>query len=201
MRNFGNLFLGLIILSFYFSCERKEETQQLSEQQIDSVYLVYQALNDSLQKSWDVMIQDDDRKLAHLRRLLQEITYTNNYDEQLMDSLNIMLDNLVKLRYDQETMLDSDLIDTYDSASMKMVSRITQLAVSHPSYDSYPLMQDLINDIQEAQNMVLIYRIHYDDYAKEFNKFVDNVKNIQFERDATKMNLNKRPLFELAPAT
>ncbi|MFW6225304.1 MAG: hypothetical protein ACOC4B_03480, partial [Bacteroidota bacterium] len=138
---------------------------------------------------------DDEKKLAYLRRLLEEIAATNNYDEEVYESYMKMVDALQSMRYSQET-LQSEIIDEYDSATGEVVRKITNYAQEHPDFENYPLMEELINDINQAQNMVLIYRSRYDMMAKSLNDFIEENENRLIDRDNIKVQFNKKPLFE-----
>lgn len=186
-----------LIALLLLSCEtRKEKEETITAAELDSLQTVYTALNDSLKIAWQEMIEDDDQKLTYLRRLLQEITYTNNYDEATVDSLMNMVDQLAELRYTFENM-ESDLIDQYDSASQRVVNQITSYAYNHPDFDNYPLMNELISDIQEAHQMVFLYRVHYDDFAMQYNEFMEENEHRLVDKDEVITEFKQAPLFQL----
>ena len=196
---FRTIFTIAIISIVLESCKRKrEEAVTLAE--LDSIKMVYTALNDSLENAWTVMIEDDDEKLDYLRRLLKEVYYTDNYKEEEYDSLVNMVDALANMRYTQKSMARSELIDQYDSASFEIVRRVINYAQDHPEFENYPLMEQLVDSIQHAQNMVLIYRSRYDTFAKRVNTFVEKNEHRLIENDATTTRYKKYPLFELPSA-
>ena len=122
------------------------------------------------------MIADDDQKIADAKRLLEEISYTNKYNVQQYDTLQQNLATLLQIRYNNTTMANSAAIDDYDSASNKVMNEILMLATSHPDYQKYPLMKELVNDIQEANARVLRHRVDYDYSAKQYNQFIEDNK-------------------------
>lgn len=194
MRKIGALILISVIVLALFNCGGQRE-ERMTEEQLDSLQATYYALNDSLEIAWQNMMVDDDQKLAYLRRLLEEIAATNNYDEEVYESYIKMVDALASMRYNEETM-ESDVIDEYDSATNAVVRKITSYAYDHPNFENYPLMNELINDINQAQSMVLIYRSRYDIIAKSLNEFIEENQHRLIDRDNTKVQYKKKPLFE-----
>jgi len=192
------LSISALLLGLIFSCGPQKEGAEQKAARMDSLIVTYTALNDSLGQAWDTMIADDDTKMANLKRLIEEITYTNNYDPSVTDSLTTMISQLGALRYDQETMRESNLIDEYDSASMVVVNKITNLAINHPQYESHPLMQELVNDIQESQQMLFLYRVRYDEVAKQINSFIDQHNKELIENDVTQTDNSQKPLFQIS---
>jgi len=133
----------------------------------------YDSLYKQVMVAWDAMIADDDNKLFMMKRLLDEVSYTGNFNKNSYDSLTAQVENLNKVRYTMLTMTDSDLIDLYDSLSANASQKVKSFAQSNPEFNNYPLMDELIIDISEADNMVLLYRIKYDNAASDYNAFLD----------------------------
>ena len=188
---------SLFLLFMISSCGKQEKKSTLSRNQLDSIAFSLKEIEYSLDTIWENMIEDDNQKIADAKRLLEEITYTNVYNQEQYDSLMQKLVKLQNMRYDEISMENSSLIDDYDSASNKVMNDIISLAASHPDFERYPLMKVLIKDIQEANGRVLKHRINYDFAAKTYNQFIEENKEQLEEGDSTKQ-LNKKPLFELA---
>ena len=66
------IILAVLVLSQCQTGDKSVDTDEL-----ESLKLSYQAINDSIAVSWKLMIEDDDEKLFHLKRLVDEITFTN----------------------------------------------------------------------------------------------------------------------------
>lgn len=178
-----------------FSCDSKK-SEYAEQQHVDSLMITYKALTDSVQQNWDVMIADDDEKLQLMKRLLLEVSYTNNYDRSKFENLNTLVDELKVSRYDQKSMRDSDLIDAYDSATWQVTDQIIQFARSHPRFEDFPLMQELIEDIHGKNNYVLMHRIHYDNWVKELNAFKKKYAKELIDEHPSH-NFESMPLFQL----
>lgn len=202
-----NLLLFLILVIVFAACrqplEEKDSVEEVSEpglsqQQLDSLNWVYLAVNDSLDASWMVMIKDDDEKLEDMKRLLNEISKTRGFDKDRHQALVKDLDQLPVIRYDRKTMADSDKIDEYDSANSVMTKEVILFAANHPQYDNFPVFEELINEIQQADNRVILHRIRYDRSAKAFNNFVQQNKPYIDQLNTSRRDWGKVALFELS---
>lgn len=163
------LLSGLVILLSQCKNSRKIVNQQ---QELDSLITVFQALNDSIDHAWNDMIEDDDEKHFFMKRLLLEVSYTNSYDKRHFDTLNHQIDRLKVLRYDRKTLANSKRIDDYDSASSAVSAAVIEYAVKHPAFGTSDLMKELVDDINEKNSMVLIFRIHYDGFVNDRQRFI-----------------------------
>ena len=142
------------------------------------------------------MIDDDDDKHVLMKRLLLEVSYTNNYDKGRFDELNNLIEQLKELRYDQKSMSNSSSIDEYDSATFDLSDQIFLFARNHPRFENTPLMGELIDDISAKNNYILMHRIHYDNWVKELNAFKEKNKEQLISNDAS-IETAKMPLFQL----
>lgn len=185
------LIAGLLAMS---SCDKKSRSGQ--DVSTDSLLIQYQALSDSVDRNWRVMIDDDDNKHFLLSRLLQEVSYTNNYDKDRLQELTGLLDQLKVMRYDQSSMTSSALIDAYDSATFAVCDQIFVFARNHPRFENIPIMGELIEEINAKNNYILMHRIHYDNWVKELNEFKKTNREAILSGDAT-VDVEDMPLFQL----
>jgi hypothetical protein len=156
----------------------------------------YDALTDSVNSSWKIMIDDDDEKHMLMKRLLLEVSYTNNYDKGRFKELNDLVDQLKSMRYDLQTMSNSSMIDAYDSATFDLSDKIIVFAKDHPRYDNFPLMAELVNEINSKNDYILMHRIHYDRSVKELNSFKKS-KEKKLMKSDPEIELKNYSLFEL----
>lgn len=194
--------LKMVLLTFlcaaaYSACQRASEEKKAEDLtlSVDSLSQSYSSLNDSLQAHWQVMVAEDDQKLADMRRLLQEISYFPVYNEARLDSLNNKLQELYEMRFEAETMT-SEQIDQYDSASSALKSRVIRFAEEHPDIEKYPLVGQLIDSIESADQRVIFHRVRYDNYARDYNSFLETNREFVRKVDTTGLH-KKRPLFQL----
>ena len=195
----SNKFIYLVIIGIFiggaFSCSNKKQTES-DAIVLDSLMTTFTALSDSVDRNWAIMIADDDDKHILMKRLLLEVSYTNNYDKDRFLELTNMVDKLKAIRYDQESMRNSSLIDAYDSATFELADQIILFARSHPRYEDFPLMAELIDDINAKNNYILIHRIHYDNWVKELNSFKQSNQELLKGSDSG-IGIETMPLFEL----
>lgn len=185
----------MILIGSMLSCNRSRQTT-FDESGTDSLLIKFRALSDSVDRNWAIMISDDDDKHVLMKRLLLEVSYTNNYNKAKFKELNNLIDELKNMRYDQNTMSNSALIDAYDSATFEVADQIIVFAQNHPRYEDFPLMAELINDINAKNNFILIHRIHYDRWAKALNSFNDTHKDKLVTKNPA-IEIERIPLFEL----
>ncbi len=50
---------------------------------------------------------------------------------------------------------------------------VYQLAAATPNVERYPLVNELIGDINALDNQVVVYRANYDRWAKKYNAYLD----------------------------
>ena len=192
----GILFVVIAAL-FLSNCKRTSKPSGSEQKEIDALVNALMVLEDSVDSAWEVMINDDDEKIQFMKRLLLEVSYTNIYNKDRFEELNQMIEDLQGLRYDRNTMSNSDLIDQYDSATFEVTGHIFEFVTDHPSYDQFPLMEELISDINDKNGMILIYRVHYDGFAIERNKVVQD-NNDGLSQRLSESDLQLLPLFQLA---
>ena len=191
---FRTFALPFLLMLAVISCNKKAST--LSSDALDSLKLTYKQINGELDFSWTEMIMDDDGKLENMRRILQEISYSGNYDRIKHDSLGKAVEALAALRYDRETMADSDLITRYDDQTTQTMGSLMEYTTALPQFPQYPLMGQLLQEIYEADDRVLQYRIQYDRAAKSYNQFIgDNEPYL--DQVTGQIDLQPKPLFEL----
>ena len=192
MRYLAPFILSCIVVS----CSAPGPTAEEKILILDSLKLRYSVIGDSINAAWGKMVADDDQKLAYMKRLIDEVTYTNEYNAVTVEEFYNRIKSAKAMRYDKVTMAESNLIDEYDLAIQSLISEIETFARSHPKFDKYPLMLELINDIRAADGRVLFMRMNYDDYAKEKNNLIQG--NSEYGKDIDPDNFSKSPLFELA---
>lgn len=186
----------LLLLWSMFACEKGKKTQ-ISQAGADSIRVQLQTLNDSMNKTWQEMTASDDLKFRSFKRLLQEISYMNTYNESLHDSLVKEQESLTALRYKSPQSLTSSQIDTYDAASDAFKKRVLRLSNSTPGYNECSLCRELWQDIENADNATLINRINYDRHATQYNNFIRTYGQELAELNADYKNLSPRPLFQI----
>lgn len=146
--------------------------------------------------SWKVMLESDDNKIADIKRLLLEISYTENHDSKKLKDLQQKAESLIALRYKQNSMR-SEEIDNYDLATASLVKETLDFAEETKELESHPIAESLKNEILDKDNEVIMYRIRYDQDAKEFNSFLEKNGGKLNKLGSPYSSYKKLPLFEL----
>ncbi len=191
------ILLALLSAASYTACQRASEEKQEGERQltIDSLNQSFHGLNDSLNARWEVIAAEEDQKLADMRRLLQEISYTPRYNKTRLQNLQEKLEQVYKMRFQPQSMT-SEQIDRYDSASTAVKNEILQFAAEHPDVEQYPLIGQLADSIEASDQRVLFHRVRYDNFAKDYNHFLEGNREFVRKVDTTGLH-KKRTLFQL----
>ncbi|MDN5201129.1 hypothetical protein QQ008_07145 [Fulvivirgaceae bacterium BMA10] len=186
------LFIGVLCIS---SCGKKNNTSKAQDEFLaDSLRAYINQLNDSIEYAWQVMIEDDDEKISTMKRLLDEVSYTNSYNKETFDSLTAGLEKLRSTRYDINSMIDSKKIDEYDLSANELSNAVIQFAHDHPKFEEYGQMEEFIQEIIDANDRVFHMRNKYDDAASAYNQFIKENRKIlsRFNIEAS-----EKPLFAL----
>lgn len=157
----------------------------------------YLWLQDSIHDVWNVMINDDNKKIAAMRHLLHELEVSNAAEPEVIKSYEQRLDQLVAQRYNQKSMANADIIEEYDFASNLVVTELVSLAESRAEFTYNTTLQKLVDDILAADQRVNNYREQYDMIAEEFNSFLEKNK-VHLKEIEEGAALDKRPLFQMA---
>ena len=183
----------LMLLS---GCDRNP-VRETSFTRADSLTETYLALQDTLLQQWNTMVHDDNRKLTAMKNLIHELGVTNPEKRDEFEMLEERLENLKSLRYDQQTMSETDLVSEYDFASNSLVTELLALAESQKEFAYNTTLQKLVDSIRMADLRVNDYRTEYDRIASKFNRFIQHNTAVlnEFSEDS---GLKKRPLFQMA---
>jgi hypothetical protein len=183
--------LGILM----FNCGKRAETDSATFTKADSLTDVYLSLQDSMLRSWNIMINDDNQKITAMHNLLHELMLTTANENELQ-TFEEQLDRLADLRYDQKSMAKEDLIEEYDFASNSLVTELISIAESRSEFAYNPTLQKLVEEIRIADQRVDLYREEYDLITQKYNNFLQ--ANRSYLDD---MNLGDsliiRPLFQM----
>jgi len=198
MRKF---FAGLTVVSFsvvvLMSCgEKKADNNSATFTKADSVTDRYLAFQDSLLQSWNVMINDDNQKIKAMHNLLHELLITSTDERDQLTKYEERLEQLLRLRYTQKSMGNSDVIEEYDFASTTLVSELISIAEAKPEYAHNVTLQKLVEDIRLADHRVNNYREEYDMIVIQYNQFLEKNKSFLLEINHDD-SLQKRHLFQM----
>jgi hypothetical protein len=196
----NKLFICLLtapLVFFCLSCEKKDvKNPESTSVKAEQIRMELGQLNDSINKVWSIMMQSDDQKIADVKRLLQEISYTDKPNTGELATVQKLQEQLAGKRYDQQTMSDSKKIDAFDMATDSLIKRTMLLSASTTGLEAHPLAKELVNDIMEADNNVVRYRTLYDTWTKIYNNSIEKNEKQLPELGEPYASFRKRPLFQ-----
>jgi predicted transcriptional regulator len=176
---------------------KKKSAPQTDFTKADSLTDTYLALQDTMLQVWNTMMHDDNRKLKAMEHLLHELRVSSPEKRDELQSYEHRLDDLVKMRYDQQSMSDAEVVSGYDFASNSLVAELVAVAESQKQFPYNPTLQQLVDSIRAADQRVINYRDEYDEIASRFNHFIDRYKD-HLEDLRSDSFLEKKPLFQMA---
>jgi hypothetical protein len=171
-----NSYLVAFLLALtVFSCKENSTKKAEKSSTSDHAALSHlQALGDSCNKAWEMMMSSDNQKIKDLQRLLQEISYVPGHNEQEVKRLSQQVKELPTKRYTQETMT-SPTIDAYDTATDSLLKSVFELKRNTKGIENYTLAAELETSIREADGMVVNYRVLYDSWADQYNQSLGKI--------------------------
>ena len=170
MKKISLIITSLVLLSF--SCEKKADSVEEKETKTETVQKEVTLLNDSVNATYKKMTEVDDQKFKDIKRLLDEISYTSDYDVALHDSLTKQLEVVKSKRFDDK--LDTAQIDAYDMLTDAYIAKVYALKSKSKEIAQHPLADELMQDINKANSAetVASLRIDYDSWAKAYNEYI-----------------------------
>lgn len=193
------LFFVMLMLLTAVACQpsgNKNKTVLTAESaRQDSLVQAYVAARDSANVVWNTMEKQEEDMFFNMRRLLDEIRYTDNYNEAELDSLYKLVETLKNYRFTQESIKNDRVIDRYDSATQATTDAVLLFAETHPQFNDYPLMGQLVDEILEARNQVLFRRIRYDEQTIMQNELLEEHERLS---GIDSLDARKKPLFQIS---
>jgi hypothetical protein len=189
------IFIGLI--SLFVHCDGNKQKDSTSFTRIDSLTDMYLVLQDSLLDTWNLMIKDDNQKIKSMKNLTHELEIGGQFSQEELTSLEVRIDQLIKIRYTPKTMWNADVVEEYDFASNSLVAELISLAESHSAFSYNKVMQQLVDDIRAADLRVEHFRTDYDELAMTYNTFLEDHQDVLKEIVETD-SPDKKPLFHFA---
>jgi len=192
---FSGLYIaGCLLLTG--ACDKKPATHT-SFTKADSLTETYLALQDTMLQVWNTMIHDDNRKIKAMHHLLHELRVSNPEKREELKNYEERLDDLMAMRYDQQSLSKSEMVSEYDFASNSLVTELISLAEAQNEFAYNTTLQKLVDSIRSADQRVGNYREEYDLIASRFNRFIERNRAMLEEIDDDS-NIEKKPLFQMA---
>jgi len=196
MRIFNVFFLATGTLFLFYSCTVKDSGKSNSTSKMISDF---ENFNYAIDSSWKKMMKSDDLKIDNMARLVEELQLVDGSSESELNALSSEVKNLKSIRYDIATIKDSKLIDLYDSATNKVIFDAKEEFRKNPNAVKYQIINQLISEIQLADDSVLLYRKDYDKQVDVYNSFVKKNRNELKTIKEEQSKIVEYSLFRLIP--
>ena len=194
---------GIASFSFMLillSCqEKKTPPVPTSFTKTDSLTDTYLSLQDSVLQAWNMMLDDDNQKIKAMHNLTHELMVTDKEDIEKLVSIEQRLEQLVGLRYSQQTMGSPEVVEQYDFATNSLISELISIAEAQAEFQYNSTLQKLVDNINLADQRVNSYREEYDYIISRYNRFLEENKTYLKEIDP-QAKFEKMPVFEMAEA-
>jgi len=190
----------LLIFLFVAACSSRfnQQTEEpISEAKLDSLRTVYYKLNDTIQFTWQSMMEDDNGKITNMLMLLDEVKKTGHYPDDSLAPVADMIGALKSMQYDSVSVGDPNLIKRYDSLTLNARNAIATYAEGLPAEESSPMISVLLDRVLTAQSSAVLYRVSYDNFIYDFNLFLEKYKGMMSSIDSSRERVYKRPTFRL----
>lgn len=155
----------------------------------DSLTDTYLVLNDSLLQSWNRIVVTEIDKTRTLQELLEDLDNAHILTEELRESFQIRVEQLEKIRFNQQNIDDEQIVKDYDLAVQSLIDDFKKVASSPGAPDPHAMFRYL-------QENTMIHRLSYDSLAQRFNEFITSNKSSLKDLDVSPAaELGTRPLF------
>ncbi|MDO7876258.1 hypothetical protein Q5H93_16050 [Hymenobacter sp. ASUV-10] len=188
---------ALLVAACAASCKHEGSKAALNPAATAEVKAQFDQLNDTVAVRWRDMMESDDQKIGVIRLLLRELQAQPGADAAQLQALGKANARLKTLRYNQQTMSSSPLIDRYDAAQDSLLHALYPVAApggAAPTENA----RNFVEGIQQIDEGVVGYRVQYDRAARQYNNYL-KLHQEQLETLGGKYEeLKPLPLFELA---
>lgn len=193
-----SLIVALLLLAgSAASCKHEgTKTVVLAPASASAVKAQFDVLRDSVDSKWRNMIASDDQKIGIVRLLLRELKAQPGTDQTQLPGLERANARLKPLRYTQQTMASSPLIDSYDAAQDSLLRALYPVAAPNGNAPTENA-RNFVEGIQQIDAGVVGYRVQYDRAAKQYNEYL-KLHQAELQTLGGKYTaLKPLPLFEL----
>jgi len=195
----GTLWLGFVLIIGSIGCSTtiNRQGEQVSVEQFDSLRTTYYHLSDSLNYAWKSLKQSDEQKLTHLTQLITELNKDGLVGADTLNSLEQMVQELREIRFDSITVANAPQVYQYDSLTGVISDSLVYLTDRFPKGSENPALLYLTDKIISENSSVALYRLRYDQVSRDFNRFIEENKELMSSLDSTGRPIFKRPMFRL----
>jgi hypothetical protein len=197
MKIYATAFLTSCCAFALLSCVEKQRPEHsVAFTRLDSLTERYLAYQDTILRSWNLMINDDNEKIHAMLNLIHELKVSNPDDREKLSDFEDRVLQLKRMRYTEKSMVNPDVIEEYDFASTSLIRELISLAESKKEFAYNPILQKLVDQIRSADQRVTAYRLEYDTLVTLYNRFIERNEKLLKEIDLSSKP-EKKPLFQM----
>lgn len=202
-RNFQHYLFLIIIISFLIStssCSENKDTVSNTETEKEeatsnsnpapipqnNIVKEYLELKTEVEISWQDLEKLEAEKYFTMERLLKEVTYNPQHSPKRVEEELEKINRLKEQQLTQASLENLDNMDNYDQLSDQVVRSILTLKNETPGMEGYPLVEELISDLDSLNGeTVMKFRGYYGDAVLSHNRFIKNNKEVLTENGYT----------------
>lgn len=148
---------------------------------------------------WKAMMKSDDYKLDNIKRLAYELNLIDGASPDLNQQVESEIARLKTSRYDRFSIGKAKTIDQYDSLTNRVLALVKGEIHRNQNAVKYQIVEQLMNEIQQADDSVLYYRKEYDRSLDRLAEFYKKNKKDLVKALGSPDSLTNYPYFRLIP--
>lgn len=187
-----------LFLGFQFACNQVKKKSPEALNRVQSEFDKIRLESDSC---WNSMMVSDNNKISNMDRLLKELGLLNGSNPSRLNQLADQTRQLEAFRYSRNGLKPDgvDLIGRYDSVTNQVWTDIRKEVQANPEAEKYQIIQQLVSEIQAADDSVLFFRMAYDRSVDRYNAYLKKNKK-ELKRIISNLDsMRPYPVFRLTP--
>jgi dsDNA-binding SOS-regulon protein len=130
-------------------------------------------LRDSAIAAWDSLMRYEEAKLLNIKVLVRDLPTIEGFkDQRSLDKIASLGNLLEKNRYNQTTMTDNKVMDTYDNALQELENLVGELSAQMVELERYPVQKEAVEMILAGKTRDIIVRQRYISFATAYNELL-----------------------------
>lgn len=186
----------VLVLGGIYSCRQPSVPKEASG---TSKLDLRNELLQSADSCWQAMIQSDDAKLENIKRLAHELNLIEGSSPDLNAKIESEIARLKAMRYDRLSLATPKAIEQYDSLTNHVMALVKNEIHRNTNAVKFQIVEQLVNEIQQADDSVLFYRKEYDRSLDQLVSFYKKNKKDLVKALGSPDSLKAFPYFRLVP--
>jgi len=181
-------------LGVFFSCKNSGPKDKPNPEVLE-----YSEALSSADSCWMKMIASDDNKFNNMMRLTEELLLIDGCDSLAVQLAKIEIEKAQNLRYSRERIRENGAIERYDSLTNLTLAILRKEVARNPNAISFQIVNQLVSEINLADDSVLVYRQDYDHQIDTLNQLLKAKKKEIIQGIPSIDSIESFPVFRLNP--